>query len=85
MLKLALQPLALNRNFSEGLPEEVLGSVSSSVTTVATYRDNEALVLSVVRENALKPIGHSHEVYIFSDLGFEEARLHLNLLEVNDC
>ena len=85
LLQLPLQPLALDRDLSEGLSEEVLRPVTASVPTVAANRDDHALVLAVVREHAFEAVGQAHEVFVFSDLSFKQPRLNLQLLEVDDC
>jgi len=54
--QITLQILALDRSFTEILPKEVLGLLTSTVTAVTDYRDHHLDICLVVSENLLKAV-----------------------------
>lgn len=70
MLQLSLKALALDRDLTERLTEEVLRAVSSSVTPVAADGQNESLIFFVVSEKFAEAIRELKEVLILGNLSF---------------
>lgn len=65
-----------------GLAEEVLGSVSSSVTTVARDWNDKLLVSSVIREDSFETVGQAHELLVVANSAFENGWFDLDLIEI---
>lgn len=80
-LELSLEALALDGDLAEGLPEEVLRSVSATVATIACDGQNKFLVFFFICEDVTEAIRQLQEVAVLDDSRLEKAGLHIYLLE----
>ena len=75
--EVSLQTFALNCCVPETLAEVVLGTVSSTMATVANYGNDHLLVFLVVAENAFETVAEIVELRVHADLRLKNAWLDL--------
>lgn len=59
---------------SEALAKKVLGSISSSVSSVASDRKDHLLVPLVVAKQSFESITQGHEVFVLTDSSLQDCR-----------
>lgn len=81
-LHLSLQLLALERNISVTLPEEVLAEVAPPVSAVSNNGDHHLAVLFVISEHVFEPISHVEEFFAAADLALNQPGANPSFIRV---
>ena len=70
---------ALNRRFSKIISKQVLGTVTSAMTTVANDGDDHLLVFFVASENFFKAICHGEEFFLQTNFALKQFGFNIDL------